>query len=100
MTIISTYISSHLKDFGLSKDIELTIQSTSSSKAEGVKHVYVQQMHSGLPIVNSIVRFTLKNNQVFSSTGKFTDEIYFYLIAIGFVTHPFTAQKCCYFVKR
>jgi hypothetical protein len=70
-TIISTYISSHLKDFGLSKDIELTIQSTSSSKAEGVKHVYVQQMHSGLPIVNSTVRFTLKNNQVFSSTGKF-----------------------------
>ncbi|MFN6075160.1 MAG: hypothetical protein ACK46Y_06290, partial [Fluviicola sp.] len=42
-TIISTHISSHLKDFGLSKDIEFTIQSTSSSKAEGVKHVYVQQ---------------------------------------------------------
>lgn len=70
-TIISSYISSHLKDFGLNKEIDFTIQSTSSSKANGVKHFYVQQQYLGLPIVNTTVRFTLKNNEVLSSSGKF-----------------------------
>ncbi len=62
--ILQNYISTHLSELNLTQLVDFEISSEVPSKAIGVTHVYVRQIHNELPIVNANGQFSLKDGIV------------------------------------
>jgi PKD repeat protein len=52
-----------------------TITSQHTSKQSGATHIYIQQLHQGIPIFNGIANFAIKDGKVFSMGNRLLDHI-------------------------
>lgn len=75
--IIQAFLEQKQQELNLSvEDIkEWTITSHHTSKQSGATHVYIQQLHQGIPVFNGIANFALKDGKVFSMGNRLVDHI-------------------------
>ncbi len=52
-----------------------TITNHHKSKQSGATHVYIRQMHQGIPVFNGVANFALKDGKVFSMGNRLVDHI-------------------------
>jgi PKD repeat protein len=65
------------------QELNLTVEDTKNwvitshhtSKQSGATHVYIQQVHQGIPVFNGIANFALKDKKVFSMGNRLLDHI-------------------------
>jgi PKD repeat protein len=64
--LIDDYLISNFKEIGLTqKDFaDWTITDQSRSKQSGVTHVYIRQQYKGIPLMNGVANFAIKDGQV------------------------------------
>lgn len=75
--IVQNYLSSNAKEVGLkAADIaEWKITDIVPSINPDIQHVYIKQMHQGIPIQNGTYKLTLKNDKITYEINQFTRNI-------------------------
>jgi Zn-dependent metalloprotease len=75
--VIQNYLSTNLEKFDLLEaDLaEWKITNEVDSKQTNVRHVYIQQLHKGIPVYNAVSNLTLKDNKVIFSGNSFVRDL-------------------------
>lgn len=75
--IIQTFLEEKRSELNLtSEDIKTwTITSHHKSKQSGATHLYIQQLHQGIPVFNGLANFSIKDGKIFSMGNRLVDHI-------------------------
>jgi hypothetical protein len=75
--VIKNYLSTNLEKFDLLEaDIEeWKVTNEVYSKQTNVRHVYIQQLHKGIPVFNAVSNLTLKDNKVIFAGNSFVRDL-------------------------